>query len=184
MNSAGLGVVTWEEATRHSETDSCALPSRGVILRGEAQVDRCDLTLALISRAAQGPDERYPLDRIRLQKAVFLLTRRGSPDWRSLYRYEPYNWGPYSSQLVADVDSMMYRGLVEVEDVPGSRYGRYATTPRGEAESIEVWAGLEPAEASFIRSVRAYVTGRSFAQLLREVYAAYPGFATASQFTG
>jgi len=36
----------------------------------------------------------------------------------------------------------------------------------------------------FIRSVRAYVTHKSFTQLLREVYAEYPEFATASQFSG
>jgi uncharacterized protein len=47
-----------------------------------------------------------------------------------------------------------------------------------------IWASMNPAETSFIRSVRSYVTSRSFTDLLREVYAEYPEFATASYFSG
>jgi len=46
------------------------------------------------------------------------------------------------------------------------------------------WMSGLPPEMEFIRSVRAYVTHKSFTQLLREVYAEYPEFATASQFSG
>jgi uncharacterized protein len=150
----------------------------------EVQVERSDLTLAMMSQLAGEPGELHPLDRLRVQKAVFLLTQRGSQEWRRLYNYKPYNWGPYSSQLSSDVESLVRNDLAEVEDVRGSRYGRYRTTRAGEARAAEVWADLTSPEREFIRSVRAYVTQKSFTQLLREVYAAYPEFATASQFSG
>jgi len=147
-------------------------------------VDRCDLALVMMSQLAGGPGELYPLDRLRMQKAVFLLTQRGTPRWRQLYSYKPYNWGPYSSQLRSDVESLVRNDFAEVEDVPGREYGRYRTTRTGEARAARTWADLTSAERDFIRSVRTYVTHKSFTQLLREVYAAYPEFATASQFSG
>lgn len=145
-------------------------------------MERSELALLTMSRLAGSPDERYPLDRIRVQKAIFLLTQRGSPAWRSLYSYRPYNWGPYSSGVASDTDTLVRAGLLE--DVPGARHGQYRTTPSGESRAELIWATLSAQERSFIRTVRAYVTGRSFTELLREVYAAYPDFASASQFSG
>lgn len=147
-------------------------------------MERRDLALAVISDLAGAADEEYPLDRIRMQKAVFLLVQRGSPEWRAFYRYVPYDWGPYSSQLVSDIRTMEDDGLLEVERGAASRYGRYRTTPKGAVAAAEIWERLGAPEREFIRLVRAYVTHRSFTQLLREVYAAYPEFATASRFTG
>ena len=146
-------------------------------------MNRNDLALVLVSRLAGGPGERYPLDRIRVQKAVFLLTQRGSQSWRSLYFYKPYNSGPYSVQLAFDMNLMASMGLVETTDAPWSQYPRYQTTPAGEAQAQVIWASMNPPEMSFIRSVRSYVTSRSFTDLLREVYAEYPEFATASYFS-
>jgi uncharacterized protein len=148
----------------------------------EATMNRTDLALLLMSHVAGSPAESYPLDRIRVQKGVFLLTQRGNPAWRPLYTYRPYNWGPYSSQLAIDTDAMLSRGYLE--SVPGARHGQYRTTATGEDRARQLWGGISEQERSFIRTVRAYVTSRSFTQLLREVYAAYPNYATASQFSG
>jgi uncharacterized protein YwgA len=147
-------------------------------------VERRDLALAVMSDLAGNADEEYPLDRIRMQKAVFLLVQRGSPEWATLYRYVPYDWGPYSSQLAADIRTMENDGLLEVERGGASRYGRYRSTPKGAVAAAAIWEHLSQPEREFIRLVRAYVTQKSFTQLLREVYAAYPDFATASRFTG
>jgi hypothetical protein len=146
-------------------------------------LERRDLALAVMSDLAGAAGEEYPLDRIRMQKAVFLLVQRGSAEWRAFYRYVPYDWGPYSSQLVSDVRNLEDDGLVEVERAAG-RYGRYRTTPKGSLAAAEIWERLGAPERDFIRLVRSYVAHRSFTQLLREVYAAYPEFATASRFTG
>jgi uncharacterized protein YwgA len=147
-------------------------------------VDAEELPLLLSSGLLAGRDERQPLDRVRMQKAIFLVTRRGQRAWRELYPYEPYDWGPYSRRLAADLDSLRARGLLRTEPVPGHRYGRYVTTERGERWARQLLAGLSPAEVAFLRAVRKYVTSKSFSNLLREVYAAYPEFATESKFQG
>ena len=143
-----------------------------------------DLPLMLASGFTRVGPEPYPLDRVRMQKAVFLITQRGTPRLRELYEYRPYNWGPYSDALAQDVRALEATGRMAVEAAPGSRYGRYVTTVVGEAHVIPVWNDLEPGERAFVANVRRYVTASSFNKLLREVYAEYPEFATASQFRG
>ena len=118
-----------------------------------------------------------------MQKAVFLLVQRGSPEWATLYRYVPYDWGPYSSQLAADIRTMENDGLLEVERGGASRYGRYRSTPKGAVAAAAIWEHLSQPEREFIRLVRLR-DAEVVHELLREVYAAYPDFATASRFTG
>lgn len=139
------------------------------------------LPLLLACQHAAGDDERFPLDRVRLQKAVFLVTQ-GAADWADAYQYRPYNWGPFSSDLTHDTDALVAAGRLRV--APGSRYGRYVTTDAGEAEAEQLWKSLGPAQRRFLADVRRFVTGRSFDRLLRDVYAAYPDFATKSLFRG
>lgn len=143
-----------------------------------------ELPLVLASDHAAPERAAYPLDRIRMQKAVFLLTQRGSADWRELYHYEPYNWGPYSSALNSDVGTLVQHELLKNRVSPVSRYGSFETTVAGDAAAGVVWERLSEPQRSFIKSVRDYVADRSFSSLLREVYAAYPEFATKSQFSG
>lgn len=143
-----------------------------------------DLALVLASDHAKGDAEAHPLDRIRMQKAVFLLIQRGSESWRHLYTYRPYDWGPYSGQLQADLDMLMFDGSLRVAPVAGRRYGCFETTATGEDRAEDLWEALDVPAQQFIRAVRGYVTSRSFTQLLREVYAEYPEYATNSRFQG
>jgi uncharacterized protein YwgA len=147
-------------------------------------MDAIALPLMLASDLARTSGEAFPFDRLRMQKAVFLLVQRGSDAWHELYDYMPYDWGPYSGKVTQDVESLRSRQLLTVQQVQGARYGRFATTPAGEALASSFWQQLKDPEREFIRRVRAYVTSRSFNGLLREVYAAYPEFATESRFRG
>lgn len=142
-----------------------------------------DLVLALASEQAKGEGETFPLDRIRMQKAAFLVSMRGTDELRA-YDFEPYNWGPYSGELNNDLRAMAAGDLLDLERRPGHQYPEFKTTPAGEDRANKVWSQLEPREQAFLRSVRKFVTGRSFSRLLRDVYAAYPDYATKSQFSG
>ncbi len=145
-------------------------------------MERSDLPLLLSSQMVAGGAQQFPLDRIRMQKAVFLLTQRGSNAWRALYSYRPYNWGPYSSALTGDLDRLVRGRALAIDQFPGSSYGSYVATPAGEDHAEQVWSSLSSSERKFVQAVRTYVTSKSFKTLLREVYAAYPDFATASRF--
>jgi uncharacterized protein YwgA len=127
-------------------------------------------------------DESEPLDRIRMQKGVFLFAKRGPKDWRDIYCYLPFDWGPYSSALASDLSDLVAEGLLDYEQVPGRRFGRYRTTPAGERALAGI--PLDPRIDTFVRAVRHFVTTRSFSELLRDVYAAFPVYATRSRFQG
>lgn len=147
-------------------------------------MEPADLPLLLASDVARSDREIYPLDRIRMQKAVFLATQRGATGWSELYRYAPYDWGPYSRDLANDLDALVFRRTLRTEQLPGSRYSTYRTTASGEERAQSIWDGLTRAQQDFVRRLRRYVTAKSFNHLLREVYAAYPEYATESRFRG
>lgn len=140
------------------------------------------LPLLLASDRFAPGQEREPLDRLRLQKGVFLLQMRGSSTWKALYEFMPWDWGPYSHDLARDVNHLVRRGLLEEERIQYRRYPRYRTTKDGEAIVKSLSAKLSTKERDYIGKVRAYVTSRSLSQLLREVYAEYPKYAEASRF--
>jgi uncharacterized protein YwgA len=114
-----------------------------------------------------------------MQKGVFLLEMGGPESWR-LFDFKPYNWGPYSRGLTSTVAGLVSEEKITKVPVPLARYHSYRTTP-GEAA---ITTTLSPVETNFVRRVREFVTSRSFAQLLRDVYAAHPDYATKSLFGG
>ena len=141
-------------------------------------------SLLLASAEAGGTGERYPLDNVRMQKAVFLLTQRGPEGWRASYGFEPYNWGPFSRLLAAELRDKTEAGELATVNIPGNRHAGYRATATGEMQISSAWQSLSDREKNFVRTVRKYVTSRSFNDLLREVYAAYPDYATRSHFSG
>lgn len=142
-----------------------------------------DLPLMISSLASrQESPSAFPLDRVRMQKGIFLVAMGGPPDWQGLYDYRPYNWGPYSSSLANDLDRMTSRGLLRIMPVPGSRYGSYVTTERGSELANARWTRIDPAARDYLHAIYRYVTSRSFNRLLSDVYSQYPEYATASLF--
>jgi uncharacterized protein len=147
-------------------------------------MDKLLLPLLLASDRCANPEEAEPLDRLRMQKGVFLLAMRGRPDWRQSFEFTPYDWGPYSFDLASTIESLLAQGLLAKEAFPGRRYSRYRTTQAGERLIEELTAGSPADERTFICATRKYVTSRPFARLLREVYKAYPAYAVNSRFAG
>lgn len=119
-----------------------------------------------------------------MQKGVFLLQMGGPETWRRLFSFHPYDWGPYSRQLSSRVSGLQTEGLLDVDPVTTTGYPAYRTTTAGEEAARSIQRELTATEWEFIRRVRRFVTTRSFTQLLRDVYKAFPEYATASRFQG
>jgi uncharacterized protein YwgA len=147
-------------------------------------VDRRLLPLLLASDDNAGPSETEPLDRLRMQKGVFLLAMRGPEAWRDLFRFKPYDWGPYSFDLARTLEDLLADGLLVKEAFPGRRHMRYRTSQAGERLIDELADEITTDERAFVQATRRYANSRSFARLLREVYKAYPEFAVNSRFGG
>lgn len=143
---------------------------------------RVALVLFLASDRYAAADEIEPMDRLRMQKGIFLLVQNGPSNWNQLFTFEPYDWGPYSRQLASDLRELKACGHLLDDASTPARYGAYRTSLQGEQELINI--SLADNQAEFIRSVRAFVTTRPFNRLLTEIYAAFPKYAANSKFAG
>ncbi len=143
---------------------------------------RSDWLLLLLTKSALGVDGPEGLDPVRIQKGMFLTSMRGPA--KGLYAFRPYNWGPFSPAVYGDLDRLVDEGLVLREDVAGRDWQRYSPSPAGVEAAREFAESQKPVSVQWMGSCRRFLTERSFTQLLRDVYAAYPEYATASQFSG
>lgn len=156
-----------------------ASPSRRPSWRSQPQL----IPLLLCAAEAADRDGPHDLDRIRMQKAVFLLTQRGPKPWRQSYEFEPYNWGPYCRELNEDLRHLQHQNLIFLSHASGA-YGRYILTPEGQRFTNEYWRLCSEQEQHFFEDLREYVTCRDFNGLLRDVYEAYPTYAENSRWSG
>jgi hypothetical protein len=131
--------------------------------------------LILLAAGAIGP---YPLDPVRLMKGAFLVVQRGRPAWHDLFSFEAYDYGPFDRSVYVARDDLILSGLL---GVTSGRHDSYELTEEGKRAADELNEGLGP-DAKWIRRVGAYVTGRSFSQLLSEIYTAYPQYRDRSIF--
>jgi uncharacterized protein len=145
-------------------------------------LDRSDWLLLLLDRdvlGAQGPEE---LDPVRIQKGMFLLSKRGPA--RDLYEFQAYDWGPFSSAIYADLASLTDQGYLIEERVPGRAWSTYRVTARGHERATALAAQVRVEDTAWLKQARDFLTTRSFAQLLREIYELYPDYAVNSRFGG
>lgn len=135
-------------------------------------VDRDDLLLLIAKGAEDGP---YPFDAIRTMKSAFIVSQRGLPEWRGLFAFQPYDYGPFDAAVYRSRDALLGQGFLQ-------RAGGYdacvlTDEGRGRAAQLEGWLGEN---ADWLKRIGRWACSRSFAQLLREVYAEYPDFAARS----
>jgi hypothetical protein len=133
----------------------------------------------LLLLIADGASGRFDLDPIRLMKGGFLAWQQGPEEWKELFAFRAYDYGPFDSRLYRVRDDLIERGLLSV--IRKGRYDSYELTEAGRAQ-VAVLARHEPAQADYLRRVGAWVTSLSFSDLLTEIYGAFPEFATNSVF--
>lgn len=136
---------------------------------------------AVLLLIASGSTGSYQLDSIRLMKGAFLASQRGDDSWRGLFDFRPYDYGPFDASVYRARDSLIARGYLR--SLTESRYDTYELTDAGRARVAELEHEEGTAATAWLRHMGEYVTSRSFGQLLREVYAAYPAYAERSVFT-
>lgn len=131
---------------------------------------------------AAGSTGRYPLDPIRLMKAAFIVSQRGPEGHRRLFNFRPYDYGPFDATVYQARDNLLALGLLLAE--PAGKYENYSLTESGWAAARELENEVGEDLYAWLQEVGAYVTSRSFSQLLREIYGAFPAYAARSIFSG
>lgn len=144
-----------------------------------AAPSRRDWTLLAIAAARGGP-----LTPVQLQKSLFLLGKQ-FPDelGPGFYRFEPYNYGPFSKQVYVDAEELGRDGLVAFTSHSGGRWLDYVATPAGTRQASDVGAHAPPNLLAYLARVVNWSSEQSFPNLLRWIYAKYPEYRAKSIFT-
>ena len=121
---------TWSR-TRNEQT-------MGANVQVDQETSRPDWALLLIANEALGVEGPETLDPVRIQKGMFLLSMRGPRGAGDLYRFRPYNWGPFSSDLYGDLDFLVATGALTREHVSGRTWDRFRANGTGDIKSQEV----------------------------------------------
>jgi DNA-binding PadR family transcriptional regulator len=122
------------------------------------------------------------IDRVRIQKAMFLFAERSKAPASEKYSFEPYHYGPFSFGIYPDLATLQREGLIQAEVAGWTRSPSYTLTRAGVERAAAIKRGIPPPRLELLGQLRGWVTQRSFSQLLRDIYRLYPEYATKSIF--
>lgn len=130
-------------------------------------------------------EKKNPVDgRTRMQKFVFLAQQQKLGE---IYKFIPFNYGPYSKELQNDVDDLITRRLIrQLEQDVGDGKKRYVyrITPEGEQLLASILASpewKERTQAIFaaLEDVKRQYHGATLERILHDIYTNYPEYASA-----
>lgn len=107
------------------------------------------------------------LDKIRLQKLLFLFTQRQA---KAEYHFVPYKYGCYSYSAHADLTTMVLKQILDSNE---STYTK--------KDKTDYLKHLKPDDKKFLLEVKVNYGGMSSRALMKHTYINYPFFATRSE---
>lgn len=167
--------------------------------------------LLMLLYASDGNRLQAPINGItRLDKLMFLVSRfeEFEPLFREDYEFIPYNFGPFATELLDDVEALKGQGLVQYEkrnpqsasetrdaeiideetgefddnEVTWDMYSCeiYSLTPAGAEIAGKIFAGASKEQQEIVTKVKTSFNNKSLTGLLRYVYRTYPVYAKRS----
>jgi uncharacterized protein YwgA len=134
--------------------------------------ERQDWVLRFIAGFVPGHDGW--IDRIRIMKGIFLLSKDAVRPPELNYRFVPYDYGPFTPEIYRDIDALLADGFIE----PDTYDRAYRVTDAGRVRLDH--ASFDTSAAARLDELRAEVTDLSFRELLRKVYQEHPESASRS----
>lgn len=107
------------------------------------------------------------LDKIRLQKLLFLFTNKQS---KAEYEFIPYKFGCYSYSANADMTAMVTRGFLNEDEKSFEK-----------KDKTDYLKQLKPADLKLLREVKANYGKMSATALMKHTYLNFPFYATRSE---
>ena len=137
----------------------------------------------LLLALSKSPDGR--MSPVQVQKVLFLFGQEaGALIGTKFYSFKPYDYGPFDAAIYDDLRRMKNDGRVGEEWRPGRSWKNYMITKPGQDAASALEKDAEARLTEFLGRLVRWVKERSFSDLLRSVYAAYPEFAVNSVFRG
>ena len=140
-------------------------------------MDRNDLVLAAM--AAGGENAAFPP--AQAQKLFFLIDQEIAEHvGGKKFNFEPYDYGPFDSQVYRCLEGLGENGLVLISKGPPHR--RYNLTKRGYEAGQRVFGTLPPEVQEFLKDSAKWVNSLQFEQLVSAIYQRYPAMKARSIF--
>jgi uncharacterized protein YwgA len=164
------------------------------------------LATLLYAKGASGRANEPIRGTTRLEKLVFLAQKEGGiPE---LYDFEPYDYGPWSSDIEDDMEALSNTGLVEIDEEPllvtieesDSAYRNnqceqreesdvrmptslkvYRLSEKGSKAAQGLWKNIDSETKKKIEDIKRRYNDVPLTDLLRLVYTVYPEGAAASK---
>jgi len=140
-------------------------------------MDRADWLLLFLTTPARRGDRPKSIEPLRIMKGLFLMSQRGKGEIKDLYTFRPYDYGPFTTDIYADLDRLVTAGLAVQETVVGRSWRMYRPSLDGDSRAESLAGGLDPSERATIDEAYDFVASRGFLVLLRDIYAEYPDYA-------
>jgi uncharacterized protein (DUF488 family) len=107
------------------------------------------------------------LDKIRLQKLLFLFTNKQA---KADYDFIPYKFGCYSYSANADMTAMVTRGFLNEDEISFEK-----------KDKTDYLQQLKPIDLNFLREVKTNFGKMSATALMKHTYINFPFYATRSE---
>jgi uncharacterized protein (DUF488 family) len=107
------------------------------------------------------------LDKIRLQKLLFLFTNKQA---KADYDFIPYKFGCYSYSANADMTAMVTRGFLNEDEISFEK-----------KDKTDYLQQLKPIDLNFLREVKTNFGKMSETALMKHTYINFPFYATRSE---
>jgi len=130
---------------------------------------------------AKSPDRC--LTPVQVQKTLFLLGKReGTAVGSHYYKFVPYSYGPFSTDVYRDLDALVFHGFVEAVPAESQRWAEYRITKSGLAAAKKAESATPKKAKEYLERVAPWARSLTFSQLVRAVYEAYPEYRANSVF--
>jgi len=126
--------------------------------------------------------------RTRLMKILFLLKNEGGFRKGNFHRFKPYIYGPFSKDIIFDLEELQDREFIELEyrQHPKHEFGKkagiyiYRLTTKGESLVTELLEHVSPDTIRKIKKLKRF-NRMQLTRLLEYVYKHYPRYTTKSE---
>lgn len=123
----------------------------------------------------------------RFQKLVFMAQKKIQNLQTKQYKFDSYDYGPFSKELYDDIDRLVRNGYIErsVEQTGnGNEKHIYSITEKGRGyirQILESESGREDLAVEKLRQLKEEYNEMPILQLIRLIYNRYPSYADDSK---
>jgi uncharacterized protein YwgA len=121
---------------------------------------------------------------VQMQKVLFLLDKQAHGRLGAdFYKFTPYNYGPFSSQIYSDLQKLESEGKIAFDNPRGTTWRKYVLTGRGDDFVIGLIEHVDEELLGYLRELVRWAKSLRFSELVGAIYKAYPDYAKNSIFS-